>query len=215
MSHEHKQFGYGFWLGWVLANAVGWAGGWAIMTAWDLDSSGSIAPSMLGMWTVIGLAQWLVLRRRVHKAGWWVLASFTGGLVAPVVGVGLAVLAVILLSFLGVDVLQIETTMSNEELERILNVIWLIMAFGVGAVTGMPQRLVLRRQVQRASWWVLASAVGWVVAGGAVLVFGGPYFGAAADVAFSSGAAAGVAFGVVTGIPLVWLLRQPVSGGGG
>ena len=31
------------------------------------------------LWTVVGAAQWLVLRMYVPRAGWWVLASAAGG----------------------------------------------------------------------------------------------------------------------------------------
>jgi hypothetical protein len=40
----------------------------------------------------VGLAQWLVLRRRVSGTGWWVLASAAGIGLAGGVGYGIAVL---------------------------------------------------------------------------------------------------------------------------
>ena len=33
----------------------------------------------IGLGTGIGVLQWLVLRRRISRVGWWVLASFAGG----------------------------------------------------------------------------------------------------------------------------------------
>ena len=71
-----------------------------------------------------------------------------------------------------------------------------------GIVAGMLQWLVLRRQLARAGWWVLASTMGWVVGGflsGAVPVGG-----------FLGWAALGAVYGSITGTVLVWLLRQPV-----
>ena len=52
-----------FWLKWVLVNAVGWA----------LDWFGPVGFTVV--WAVVGTAQWLVLRKRVQRASWWVLAS--------------------------------------------------------------------------------------------------------------------------------------------
>ena len=41
----------------------------------------------LGAGVAIGLAQWLVLRGRLPRAGWWILASVVGwGLVEPIKG---------------------------------------------------------------------------------------------------------------------------------
>ena len=65
---------------------------------------------------------------------------------------------------------------------------------------GTDGRTDLRRQVARASWWVLASTVGWVVGGflsGAVPVGG-----------FLGWAALEAVYGAITGTALVWLLRQ-------
>ena len=65
-----------------------------------------------------------------------------------------------------------------------------------GTVVGVLQWLVLRRQVPRAGWWVLASTVGWVVGLPLGDINGPPGLGAV--------------YGAFTGTALVWLLRQPV-----
>ena len=62
----------------------------------------------------------------------------------------------------------------------------------------MLQWLVLRRQMPRAGWWVLASTVGWVVGMPLGDINGPPGLGAA--------------YGVITGTTLVWLLRQRPPG---
>lgn len=56
---------WAIWFQWVLATTVGWIVGWAI-------------GGELGIGTVIGIAQWFVLRRLVYQAGWWVLVSALG-----------------------------------------------------------------------------------------------------------------------------------------
>ncbi|MCH8876688.1 MAG: hypothetical protein IIA89_07665 [Chloroflexi bacterium] len=69
----------------------------------------------------------------------------------------------------------------------------------VGASVGIAQWLVLRRQVSRPGWWVLASIMGLAVA-------------FALSGAFALGGALGlVVYGAITGAVMVWLLRQPVQ----
>ena len=72
MITERAQVGWGFWLQWVLATAVGWAVG--VVVGGDLFGA------------VVGAAQWLVLRRQGARTGWWVLASAVGWFVAMRVG---------------------------------------------------------------------------------------------------------------------------------
>ena len=77
-----------------------------------------------------------------------------------------------------------------------------------GILTGVLQWLVLRRQVARAGWWVLATTVGWVVGGpGAGIV------SAAVDAAVGAGvswAVLGAVSGAITAPVLVRLLGQSV-----
>ncbi len=61
---------------WILASAVGWAVGAAVVTAVFPPQPGVLAGAVLGAMT--GLAQWFVLRRWVRQAGWWVLISALG-----------------------------------------------------------------------------------------------------------------------------------------
>jgi hypothetical protein len=67
---------------WIVATALGWLLGIATVylgyTIWPaaLNANSMWSAALAG--AVIGLAQWLVLRRRVPRAGWWVLASALG-----------------------------------------------------------------------------------------------------------------------------------------
>ena len=65
-----------------------------------------------------------------------------------------------------------------------------------GTVLGVLQWLVLRRQVARAGWWVLASSVGWVMGGLASGITN----------TTAGWAVLGIVYGAITGIVLVWLL---------
>ena len=115
---------------------------------------------------LIGVLQWLVLRRHVTRAGRWVLASLGAAASFGVVVFGVGVV--------------------NADLG------WVGGGY-IGTVVGVLQWLVLRRQVPRAGWWVLASTVGWVVA----IPVG--------DIAGPPGWAV---YGAFTGTTLIWLLRQ-------
>ena len=75
---------------------------------------------------------------------------------------------------------------------------WVAGVAAGGTVLGVLQWLVLRRQVARAGWWVLASTVGWIVGG---LVSG------ITDTA-AGWAVLGAVYGAITGSVLVWLLRH-------
>ena len=94
----------------------------------------SIALSVLGSGLLVGLCQWLVLRRHVARAGWWVPASglslivgwFMGGFVASIV-VG-----------------------SLNDLATWKLVSWLLSAIIYGAATGLALTRLLRSRTPTA-----------------------------------------------------------------
>jgi hypothetical protein len=106
-----------FWLKWVLVSAVGWAvamaAGLAVGLAVDragdagLAVGGSVgvagAVGVTGAvgGAVVGTAQWLILRKRAQRSGWWVLASVVGWAVGLVVGVVVALVAGGVVGFAG------------------------------------------------------------------------------------------------------------------
>jgi len=61
---------------WILASAVGWTAGWAITLAAVPNDFSLLAGVVLG--AAVGVAQWLVLRREVQWAGWWIAISTLG-----------------------------------------------------------------------------------------------------------------------------------------
>ena len=100
MNTERARVGWGFWLWWVLAStvglavglgavglAVGGAVGGAVALGLALAVAVVFAAPSVGI--ALGIAQWLVLRRQVSRAGWWVLASTVGLVVGPAAGFGL------------------------------------------------------------------------------------------------------------------------------
>jgi hypothetical protein len=170
---------WGFWLLWVLASTVGLCSGsifgffWSCVVEAILPNWGGVA-YLPAAGAGVGICQWLVLRRRGSWVGWWVWAGILGLAVAAFVGTAVA----LALGYSG---------------------IWETYAVVVGvggAMAGLMQWFVLRRQVSRAGWWVLASTVGWAMTAAVLL-----------PVRLAGG---GVGLGAVTGLALIWLLRQPV-----
>jgi hypothetical protein len=72
--------------GWVLATTAGWILGLILSTfpgwlGWTVSNDVDLLFILMGL--SIGLAQWLVLRKRVSRALWWVAATLFGwGLLA-------------------------------------------------------------------------------------------------------------------------------------
>ena len=190
MKPQYAFVGSRFWLQWVFASILGFAMGAAIGNAiTDL-----IFTALFG--AVGGFMQWLVLRHRILGAGWWVLASTLGFAIAPIA----ALAGVMALS-------QIMSLDGNPLAAPIL--------LGVlsGVLSAIFPWLILRRQFAQAGWWIPAHLLGSLLGGAigivtfhAVSVIGYYDFGWAA-----AGALFGAGLGAVTGITLVWFLRQPVQ----
>jgi hypothetical protein len=143
-----RRPGWRLWFLWLMAGSVGW--GWSMDTGTFAEGpSFVILPSLptvvipfylsvaVGA-TIVGVLQWLILRRYVRGAVVWVAAS--------VGAAGLGALVVLGVGLLG---------------GRLGHVVGVGL---YGTLAGLLQWAVLRQHVPRAGWWVLASTVGWVVA---------------------------------------------------
>ncbi|MDE2994821.1 MAG: hypothetical protein OXU67_13170 [Chloroflexota bacterium] len=175
-SEPPRGAGWRLWLLWVLASVVGGGVGGVVLgpvfsvvePAFGL-LVGGVAVGAIGG-AALGVLQWLVLRGRLVRAGWWIVASTVGWAVGGA-------------------------------------------AFGLvgGAVTGVLQWLVLRRRLARAGWWIAASTVGWAI-GPVIVLFGGVIgeLDAALIVLLVAvlWGIGGLVGGAITGVVLVWLLRQ-------
>ena len=216
---DAKAPGWSLWVWWVVASLVGgvfgvnvgalvvFVGG--LIAGASMDAlAGLIAGASMGALVLqvgvgvgsgfmVGVLQWLVLRRQVAGVGWWVVASAAGWVVLMVMTwLGSVGARAIMVGAAGMIVG--------------VGVLAGVVAGGAvgGFVVGVLQWLVLRRQVARASWWVVATVVGQVtmaVMAGVMRVFGS-VGGVVGGVA---GEAASLAmYGGITGIVLVQLLRQ-------
>jgi len=205
MNAEHTFIGWRFGLRWVLLTAAGWiisfplgfvlvaVAGWiigvhegSIILKLGLDN----AAVFICIATVVGLMQWLALRRIVRRAGFWVLASIIGftisssihGVVCHVYGY-------------------------PDELGPLGTLVWAVAFVVGGTLAGVMQQRILRRQVYHSAWWVPASAVGWglsMIGLGISSFFppnGRPFI--VLPLVLAS-----VLLGIVTGGVLIWLLRR-------
>lgn len=172
---------------WLLASAIGGA----VIGALSAPTDFFWYLIMTGF--VVGIAQWLVLRRYLPYARWWILVSGLGWILGIMVGIMAREITAPTIELL-------------ESVSRPQGVFWLNVVNGTvyGAVLGVAQWLVLSRHTQRAGWWVFASTIGGAVNGGV---------GAACAVAIPWGGAAlpyGAGWagaGAVTGMVLVWLIE--------
>lgn len=192
-----------FWVLWVFASITSFAIGGAAHFPFGFGGSGfsafNIPAAVVGAGfgavagVVIGILQWLVLRRAVSQAGWWVLASIAGVSLGHAFGDAAP------------DWLPFG----------------MLASFG-GAAIGTMQWLCLRGRVSQAGWWVLASTVSWFLGlavgvtiadaiGLMTLVGFGDWLQYAIPHAFVGGVA-GAVTGVITGFVLVWLLQRSVTG---
>jgi hypothetical protein len=209
INKRQIEIGWRFGLRWVLLTVVGWiisfplgfilvaVAGWiigvtegSILLKLGLDN----AAVFICIATVVGLMQWLALRRIVRRAGFWVPASIIGFTISSIIhGVVCYVYGY------------------PDDLGFPLGAVgWAAASVVGGALAGLLQQRILRHQVCHSAWWVPASAAGWglsVIGLGISSFFppnGRPFI--VLPLVLAS-----VLLGIVTGGVLIWLLRQPTQ----
>lgn len=143
-AQSAARAGQAFWVQWVLATGVAFnsfivVGGLLVSLVLGLGMLGLVAAGAL-FGGLIGAAQWLVLRRHIRRAGWWVAASAIGWSIGVTAGLN-GVFGYPLLPGGGPSVL----------------------GAAIGLLAGVGQWLVLRETIEQAGWWVPASGVSWTV----------------------------------------------------
>ena len=130
----------------------------------------------------IGICQWIILHRQLSRINGWIGVTMAGWVIGWTItlwGTGFTE------QFFSALPIGWATGPTEPVEQGALNLFLSIAALIVGgAVVGTAQWLLLRRNVKRAGWWILAAAIGWVIT-------------------------AGAGIGVVTGTTLVLLLRHP------
>jgi len=126
---------------------------------------------------VIGLTQWLLLRRKIKISSLWILACIAGILISE--------------SLAGFILWKLEINRANIGLlqgGRILPEI-LIFTF-TGALIGIFQFPLLKRNYHKAGLWIPASIIAWVTVPLAIYALGG------------------ITLGAITGATLIWILQK-------
>src|SRR3712207_90691 len=211
------------WLRWVLANSLaetvglGTAFGIGVVLFPYLQAPGivvalatvavAVLAGTLVEGTVVGTAQWLVLRRPFPSMRWraWVLATAAGAFIAWTTGM--------LPSTLMNAGAETGSSAPSEPSAAMVYGLAGLIGLAAGAILGTPQWIVLRRHVRRGALWILANALAWVP--GMVMAF------YAAEFIFSAGggvgtvviaivtlAAIGGMVGAIHGLVLIWLVRH-------
>ncbi len=170
------RFGLSFYLWWILASAAGLLIGTMILVLLvevglpvfqgyvgspllDDVIDSALAGAIVG--GVFGLAQMLVLRRRIGSSTWWVLASILGMIAGGIASWASLILLGIFPGWheIGLSSFVVSTAAALQSL-----LLKSTARAVFGATLGAFQWSVLRRSVLRAGWWVLASALAWPLA---------------------------------------------------
>lgn len=180
----------GLWLGWTLATAGGMLLGFLptilLVNVLDLGLAKVAVPALAG--TVIGLAQWLVLRSYLTAGTRWELGDGVTWAAGYILGLLLVQMlpSTVFAAFIGY--------------------------FLFGVIAALVQWPVLRREIPQGVTWVVASALAWAVGywvSQAVLaLFTDPLIAPAVGttvIAVTSGLVAGA----ITGAALIWIVRRP------
>jgi hypothetical protein len=218
MNAEHIFIGWRFGLRWVLLTVAGWIIGvplgfvFVAVAGWIIgvpEGSDSIilklgldnAAAFICLVAVVGLMQWLALRRVVQRAGFWVPANLTGFIVSSSIHAAACYFWKI-----------------PDNLDYLPGILaWTLSFILGGTLTGLLQQRILRHHVCRSGWWVPASAAGW---GLGVIGLGtfhlvvpmmreGPVVLLLIRNLIAPTILGGGLLGIVTGATLIWLLRQP------
>jgi hypothetical protein len=155
--------------------------------------------------TVVGPAQWLVLKGPLPLMRWrtWVLATGAGAFLA--LTLGMVPSALLSLGSGG-------SAPPAEPAQTAVLGLAFLMGLVLGPVLGLAQWLALRRLVRRAALWMPANALAWafgmvVVFAGMDLAFGGGFGPGTVPILVSTLLLCGATVGAIHGLALVWLLR--------
>ena len=223
-GHEERRI----WLRWVLANTIGEAAGLgltALVGAVVIFSGGegsgvlttlgiavlAVLAGTLVEGTVVGTAQWSVLRRPLPRMRWrtWAVATGTGALLAWTLGM-IPSTVMSLGAGSGGGGAQAEPSATP------VYGLAFLMGLVLGPILGLAQWLAQRRHVRGAVLWMPANALAWAF--GMVVIFvgidpaiGGGFGVRSVAILVITLACAGAVVGAIYGLALVRLLRSARS----
>jgi hypothetical protein len=216
----------GLWLRWILANSVGetlglgltaligaaivsfLGEGTSVLATLALAAVAVLAGTLVEG-SVVGTAQWSVLRGPLPGIRWrtWAVATGAGAFLAWLLGMVPSTVLSLGAGSGGASAAPVEPS------NAVVLGLAFLMGLMLGPVLGFAQWLVLRRYVSHAALWMPANALAWAC--GMVVIFAG------IDPAISGGfgllsvailaitlACAGAVVGAIHGLALVWLLRS-------
>lgn len=170
-------------LQWVLAVVIGWAIGFFVCE-WIEEFLSTAFIDGLVIGTAVGIAQGLILRKRIAPVVPWVVVSIVGFAIGKFVSdlVGQA---------------------SPGPLGMVLG------GAVIGLSAGVAQWLILRRRFPQAGWWIAANVLGWAAGWSLISSVDGSNVSVA--LIYAVGAAGAALVGIITGIALIGLVRQPIA----
>jgi len=186
-----KRNEFGLWLAWTLATAVGMLLGFLLaiplVNLLDLEWARVIVPLLAGF--LIGLAQWTVLRNYVVDTTDWILAAGTSWAVGYALGI------------------FIINSLADTAFGGLVGYI----LFGV--IVAVVQWPILRREIPQVLPWIIANVIGWTLGFylsqlALNLFVNDPAIAPVVSTSVIS-SISGLVAGAITGIALIWIVRQP------
>ena len=186
-----KRNEIGLWLAWTLATTLGMLIGYLslalLVGSLDLGIARVIVPIISGIF--LGLAQWLVLRPYISKSYDWILNHAVGWVVGYTLG------------------LYVVQLLSKTPLGMLVGFI------SFGLIVALFQYPALRREIPHLATWILANVIGWTLGAYLSLLAAGVFFQNVAPTPFTSVLVSvgitGLVAGAITGLALIWIVRQP------
>jgi hypothetical protein len=178
------------WLSWTLATAGGMLVGFLptipLVNLLDLGLAQIAVPVLAG--TVIGFAQWFVLRRYITARSQWNWADGISWAAGYILGL-----------------LLIQSLPSSAFAV-------FIGYFLFGVIVAVVQWPVLRREIPHILTWIVANALAWAfgywVSQAVLSLFTDPLIAPAVGTAVIA-VTSGLVAGVITGAALIWIVRKP------
>ncbi|MDJ0517123.1 MAG: hypothetical protein QNJ74_13010 [Trichodesmium sp. MO_231.B1] len=177
-----QKISWGFWLQWVFFTIVGFFLSLIFVEIGVRPYVGAFSGAIGG--GVIGLAQWLILRNRIFRSKWWVVVSIVSWLFIGASSLGA-------LGWIAPRTEQIFLRLFHGFINGAI----------VGAILGLGQWFVLRKQIYREELWIIANIIAWAIGLPLGWLVGGLVYGAI-----------GLFIGEAIGLFVTWFFVAAITG---